>query len=95
VGVGLYGTDDGVGGDFGDGGALDEVFEGGAEVPGAGQVELQGASMAVEGGAVAEAEFFDDGAGMAPVNEFLIDFLALGVVTDLAEAGVDFGIGDG
>ena len=93
--VGLDGADDGVGGDFGDGGALDDVFEGGADVPGAGQVELHGTSVTVEGGAVAEAELFDDGAGVAPIDEGLVDFLALGVVTDLAEAGVDFGIGDG
>jgi len=93
VSVGLDGADYGVGGDVGDGGALDDVVEGGAEVPGAGFVEPHGASVAVEDGAVAECEFFDDGAGMAPVDEFFIDFVAARVIADGALPGVNFGIG--
>ena len=94
VGVGLDGADDGVGGDASDGGALDYVFEGGADVQGAVFVEVQSASVAVKRGAVAEAEFLDDGAGMAPVDEVVFDFIALGVISDLAFGGVDFGGGD-
>jgi len=42
---------------------------------------------------VAEAEFFDDRAGMAPVDEFFLDFVAPGVMADDAAAGMKFEIG--
>ena len=90
VGVGLNRADDGIGGDFGDAGALDDGFECGAEVPGAGLVEIEGAGVAKEVGAVSEAVFFDDGGGMAPVNEIVFDLVALRMVANGAFAGVDF-----
>ena len=78
VGVGLDGADDGVGSDFGDGGALDDVFECGTEFLGANFVEAKGASVTVEDGAVADAESFDDGAGMAPDRRSRLRFLRTG-----------------
>ena len=95
VGVGLDGADDGVGSDFGDGGALDDVFECGTEFLGANFVEAKGASVTVEDGAVADAESFDDGAGVAPVDEIVFDFFALGVIADGALACVNCRVGAG
>jgi hypothetical protein len=88
VSVGFDRVDYGFGIGVGDGGAFDDVIEGGAEVVGADFVETGGAGVAIEERAVAEFEFFDYGAGMAPVDELFFDFIELGVFADHAAAGV-------
>jgi len=50
--------------------------------------EARGVGMAIDGGVVGDAKILGDAFGAAPAEEFLFDFVALGMAADGAFAVV-------
>ena len=69
---------------------FDEGVEGGMEAFAALQEEAGGAGVAVDGAIVAELVVVSEPRGGAPVDEFLFDGFAFGMVADDAAAAVSF-----
>ncbi|MGA9885641.1 MAG: hypothetical protein WBQ34_18135 [Candidatus Acidiferrales bacterium] len=81
------GADDGVGGDFDGLSLFDDVAKGEAKAAIALTEEIGGVGVAVDSAAV-EFVGFGDGVDLSPVEKFLVDFVAFGMVANGAAPGV-------
>lgn len=82
----------------GDADAMDvfeDGFESDAEIAAAESVEAEGASVAVESLVIVKTVFVNDGERADPVDEIVVDGIAIGMMADGALAGVALGIGRG
>ena len=88
--VGAHGAEDRVAGEgyFVDG--FDEGVEGGVQTFAALEEQASGAGVAIDGAVVVEFVILRELPGGAPVNEFLLDGFAIGVVAGDAAATVSF-----
>ncbi len=86
--IGGKGAENGVGGDSGFVHALVDGFEQGAKVAAAAREKSGGAGVAVDGGFVGDVVDARDDLGVAPAKEIVLDVFAVGVVANLAPAGV-------
>src|SRR5580704_13929256 len=88
--VGAHGAKDGVAGEGYVIDGFDEGVEGGVQTFAALEEKAGGAGVAVDGAIVAELVVVSEPRGGAPVDEFLFDGIAFGVVADDAAAAVSF-----
>lgn len=88
AGVGANGSDDGVSAGVDAVGFFDEKFEGTADVLAAAIEEAGGARVSVDDPSFGEVKFLGDENGMLPAEKFLVDFVAVGMLADLAFAGM-------
>src|SRR5579862_6043477 len=88
--VGAHGAKDCVAGEGYVVDGFDEGVEGGVETFAALEEKAGGAGVAVDGAIVAELVVVSEPRGGAPVDEFLFDGFAFGVVADYAAAAVSF-----
>lgn len=82
AGIGSDGANDLAGGGWDGAGFFQDGLEGAARIVGSYFEEAEGVRVAVNHGAVAEFEFFSEVAGAGPVEEGLLDGVALGVIAD-------------
>ena len=87
AGVGANGADDGVAAGVDAVGFFDEKFEGAADVLAAAIEEAGGARVTVDDPSFGDVKFLGDVNGMLPAEKFLVDFVAIGMLADLAFAG--------
>lgn len=92
AGVEANGADDAATADGGLFGAFDEGLEGGADVVPSEGDEPHGFCVTVDGDAARDIVFVGDFVGIAPVEEFVLDKLAVGVAADLAAALMASGV---
>ena len=92
AGIGADGADDGVGGGCAALRVLDDEFEGVAEFAGTAGEEAGGVGVAVDG-IDGEGELESEVFGAVPVEEVIVDVVALGVGADAAFAGMALGRG--
>jgi hypothetical protein len=90
AGVGANGSDDGVAAGVDAVGFFDEKFEGAADVLAAAIKEARGTRVTVDDPSFEEVKFLGDVNGMLPAEKFLVDFVAIGMLADLAFAGMAF-----
>ena len=88
--VGAHGAKDGVAGERYIVDGFDEGVEGGVQTFAALEEQAGGAGVAVDGAIVGELVVLRELPGGAPVDEFLFDGFAFGVVADDAPAAVSF-----
>src|SRR5579862_3212587 len=88
--VGAHSAKDGVAGEGYVVNGFDEGVESGVEAFAALEQKAGGASVAVDGAVVAELVVVSEPRGGAPVDEFLFDGFAFGVMADDAAAAVSF-----
>ncbi len=88
--VGAHGAEDGVAGEGYVVDGFDEGVEGGVQTLAALEEKAGGAGVTVDGAVVAEFVILRELPGGAPVDEFLFDGFAFGVVADDAAAAVPF-----
>ena len=88
--VGAHGAEDGVAGECYIVDGFDEGVEGGVQTFAALEEQAGGAGVAVDGAIVGELVVLRELPGSAPVDEFLFDGFAFGVVADDAAAAVAF-----
>jgi hypothetical protein len=88
--VGAHGAKDRVAGEGYVVNGFDEGVEGGVQTFAALEEKAGGAGVAVDGAIVAELVVVSEPRGGAPVDEFLFDGIAFGVVADDAAAAVSF-----
>ena len=88
--VGAHGAEDGVAGECYVVDRFDEGIEGGVQTFAALEEQAGGAGVAVDGAIVVELVVLREFPGGAPVDEFLFDGFAFGVVADDAAAAVAF-----
>jgi hypothetical protein len=92
--VGAHGADDRVAGNFRVVTVLENAIECAADVASAASVESYGAGVAIDH-ALVEAVGLRDIVGMLPLDEFVLDFLALGVAANEASTFMALAIGCG
>src|SRR5579859_5456438 len=88
--VGAHGAEDRVAGEGYVIDGFDEGVEGGVQTFAALEQKAGGAGVAVDGAVVAKLVVVSEPRGGAPVDEFLFDGFAFGVVADDAAAAVSF-----
>jgi hypothetical protein len=95
AGKGADGADDGVGGGDDALGLFDEEAEGVARLCGSELGKAEGSGVSPDDAAVAEAEFVGNGRWAVPVEDALLDSVAVGVVTDgaVSDVPVDGAVG--
>ena len=93
AGVEANGADDAATADGGLFGAFQEELEGGADVVPSEGEEPGGFCVTVDGDAAGDIVFVGDFVGITPLEEFLLDKLAVRVAADLAAALMASGVG--
>jgi hypothetical protein len=88
--VGAHGAEDRVAGECYVVDGFDEGVEGGVQTLAALEKQAGGAGVPVDGAVVVELVVLSELPGGAPVDEFLFDGFAFGVVADDAAAAVSF-----
>ena len=88
VSVGASGFDDGRGVGTDALGFLDDVLESEAEIRLAARKEAEGVSVAIDGGAVGQAEFLDEPNDVAPLEKGFLDGGAIAMLADGAAAAM-------
>ena len=88
--VGAHGAEDGVAGEGYVVDGFDEGVEGGVQTFAALEEQAGGAGVAVDGAIVGKLVVLRELPGGAPVDEFLFDGFAFGMVADNAAAAVSF-----
>ena len=92
--AGMDGAEDDVWVGFGLIGMFDEEFGGEAEILAAKLVETQGMSVAIHGAVIRDLVIRTNQVGVAPIDEVFFDASTVGVVADVAFAGVAFEVGE-